>query len=862
MRKPLCILLACLTLYGYSADRYWIASSNANWNNTSNWSTESGGAGGASVPGSSDKAIFDGNGLGTCTIDIATTVDIMDVQSGFTDTIYQGTDNGFAMNSASTFAGGVFVGSNKNITAKRDITISGTKFTSTSAIFNVQHDLILSGSGQFIHNNGTVLHRSANGQYSNYITGVITFNILELSAFFSSSVLTISDTLIVEDSLIISGDQNKTWRIVGGVILAKEHVLCTFTSNPTGGHTTKLIFQGSGNQWVSGTQNEGCLPDITVRKNANDTLFIGSELCIRGDLLIDSGFVHADTSDVRIYGSSTINGDITFDKLKFISVWNSKQSVTLNTGTNLTVETALGLAGNRTNVLTGGTINAHGSVGCYSTNVTNTWDQGTTKIILNGSGNQTLHGVSHLGGSFPKIVIDKESNDTVFISDEPVINFRYTYLGGVVDTENGVLGLGRKARVDSSCTLGKVAFIPSNSDNTSRPIIYATSTLTVLDSMWVKANTVRSIAIQDGTIDLKGHLIIENAYDQTTYNDATIKFTGTQDQYIVGLSGNVWGVPFTVVNKDSGVVVIQNNFELEEDMTLTKGVVWCDTVTATAGKIIVLDNKKFLTPTDSSYVDGTVDKIGNETFVFPMGSNGNYQRIVMSPPSQTTDRFRCSYYVGTPPEYESARDSTIVYLSDCEYWDIERIVGSSSVDLTFPLDSGACRLTDSINDIVIAHWTGEYWENLGSDATTGTVDWGTVKITGVSSFTPFTFSLLSTPTDQTVLLKQLDGGYHVANGVLRFVYDEEYNDTDGELRYNVYDQYNTVVATQDDIPLSVSYGDNRLGLNIACIGLRLSKGYYILEVINEKNEKQYVRFYNPRNYLLCPGNIPVGPIGL
>lgn len=49
------------------ADRYWIATDSQSWTDTDYWSTSSGGSGGASVPGSSDKAIFDENGSGDCT---------------------------------------------------------------------------------------------------------------------------------------------------------------------------------------------------------------------------------------------------------------------------------------------------------------------------------------------------------------------------------------------------------------------------------------------------------------------------------------------------------------------------------------------------------------------------------------------------------------------------------------------------------------------------------------------------------------------------------------------------------------------------------------------------------------------------
>ena len=44
-------------------DRYWVAVATSNWNNTANWSTMSGGAGGASVPTANESAVFDANGI-------------------------------------------------------------------------------------------------------------------------------------------------------------------------------------------------------------------------------------------------------------------------------------------------------------------------------------------------------------------------------------------------------------------------------------------------------------------------------------------------------------------------------------------------------------------------------------------------------------------------------------------------------------------------------------------------------------------------------------------------------------------------------------------------------------------------------
>lgn len=48
------------------ADRYWIGA-NTNWDDTANWSTTSGGSGGAAVPTSVDNVYFDSNSFGTTT---------------------------------------------------------------------------------------------------------------------------------------------------------------------------------------------------------------------------------------------------------------------------------------------------------------------------------------------------------------------------------------------------------------------------------------------------------------------------------------------------------------------------------------------------------------------------------------------------------------------------------------------------------------------------------------------------------------------------------------------------------------------------------------------------------------------------
>lgn len=86
------------------------------------------------------------------------------------------------------------------------------------------------------------------------------------------------------------------------------------------------------------------------------------------------------------------------------------------------------------------------------------------------------------------------------------------------------------------------------------------------------------------------------------------------------------------------------------------------------------------------------------------------------------------------------------------------------------------------------------------------------------------------------LNKKLDAGYYELNSSnLYFKYNEEYKDSDGNLTYNLYNDAHTKITGLPTLP--VVYGDNRYTLNLASV----ATGYYTLEVINEKNEKWYLR---------------------
>lgn len=268
------------------ANRYWVGGT-GNWNptNTANWSTSSGGSGGASVPTSSDSVFFDQAGTYTVTID--------DVVSCLDFTISAGTV---------TIADG---------TTASEIDIFGSMYLSAATVWNFTYSVVFSATttGKTITTNGVYVTYvvfsgigggwALNGAFSGSTLTVSqgTFSTanynLSLSAFFSGTLTSRSinfgsSTIVVTASFSINSTSGLTFN--AGTSSITQNSNATFAG---AGQTFYNVTFGStsttGTCAVSGTNTFNNLTIIGLTNIGVKNVTFSANQTINGVLTLSAG---------------------------------------------------------------------------------------------------------------------------------------------------------------------------------------------------------------------------------------------------------------------------------------------------------------------------------------------------------------------------------------------------------------------------------------------------------------------------------------------------------------------------------------------------------------------------------------------
>jgi hypothetical protein len=551
----------------YAVNRYWVAAGSANWNTSANWSTASGGMGGASVPGSTDAAIFDGNGPGNCTLNINVTLTTLNVKAAYTGTIIQGNYT-VTTSGTATFAGGTFTGGTAEINFQGTFTLSGTAFTSTNNILELNANAAFTG-GSFIANNGTVQFNST-AAVTLTISGTSpTLYTAEFVGLGRTYDITATGDLQVTNALNLSGSSYIT--LNKGTIEVTGDINITNTATGGGGTTTILI-NGTGNQNINGstTSGYGALPIVNIDKTSGN-LNLYNIISFAGDLTYTAGTLVPGTSTVELVGSLTITGSFTVYNLEIDGA--AAETITIATGDILTSTGTFDMENSSNDItINKGTIAAEGNITDNNAGISG---GGTGTILINGSSSQNITSTGVLDqGKFPAVTITNTVGTVTFPSLITVTG-NWTYNSGSLDvnTNNATVVFENTLTISGTLTLNNVTF----NANAIYTITFSTGTLlTVTGTLTTEGNSNLSLSSPTAGTDVleaQGNITVNNS-GTTGGGNGEIMIDGTANQLFSSSAAAQEGwLPYILIIKTGGTLTMSGTISETRNWTYTSGTV-------------------------------------------------------------------------------------------------------------------------------------------------------------------------------------------------------------------------------------------------------------------------------------------------
>ena len=252
-----------------------------------------------------------------------------------------------------------------------------------------------------------------------------------------------------------------------------------------------------------------------------------------------------------------------------------------------------------------------------------------------------------------------------------------------------------------------------------------------------------------------------------TQGTGTVTFNGTAAQ---SMSGSTTFTGLTV-NKPSGNLTLTGtgSTTITGTITLTSGH-----VVASSTNVLALGSSTLNGGSSSSFVAGPMTKTVASSFVAPLGSvsatTSPAERYRPATISNASGSDTWSFeYVGAQPAAGGFNDALLApglgTISQFEYWLINR-AGATTADLTLSYNTGSYSGADILSlggtlpNLRVARWDGAQWDlppGGGTPSQSGTAVSGTISITGVTDFSPFTNASLDAPSALPIELISFTG---------------------------------------------------------------------------------------------------------
>ncbi len=207
-------------------------------------------------------------------------------------------------------------------------------------------------------------------------------------------------------------------------------------------------------------------------------------------------------------------------------------------------------------------------------------------------------------------------------------------------------------------------------------------------------------------IAVNGDFVLAGTYNQLNH---VLEFNGNAEQDF-SLSQALILDAMIMNNSDAGVSVSGN-------LTISDSLKWLDGILNMNGNELLFSNGSLsLLASENSYAIGEVTKIGNQLFVFPVGSEMNrFRPLGISAPASASTAITVNYH---PESYSSTTpvNSPLQTVSSLEYWDISRTGSSDLVSVNAGWNNANESGLVDCASISLARWDNLSWTMVPSIA--------------------------------------------------------------------------------------------------------------------------------------------------
>jgi hypothetical protein len=255
-------------------------------------------------------------------------------------------------------------------------------------------------------------------------------------------------------------------------------------------------------------------------------------------------------------------------------------------------------------------------------------------------------------------------------------------------------------------------------------------------------------------MSVSGDLTILGSFN---HNSNTLRLNGSKNQLIDQASNNLMLSGLRIQNTANGPldggygISLNTSVSISSLLELNDGIIVCDPTSI----VKMADNTSLSGESDTTFIAGTIEKTGNDAFIFPVGVlPDRYRPLSITAPTAAGTLIRVAYQ-HTAYSNLTPVQTPMQSVSALEYWDFTNSSTSDPVAVTLGWNNAMQSGLSDCADISLTVWNGTQWVFIPSGTSglcSGTNE-GTVYSTGnlpVSG--PLTIGFTSNVTQQSITL--------------------------------------------------------------------------------------------------------------